>query len=64
MVNSTLAAAIGAFGEAPALGEVLGLDRPVLPDALADTSPRRRVSHNAAALLDTRTGGGRRWPAD
>jgi 3-hydroxyisobutyrate dehydrogenase-like beta-hydroxyacid dehydrogenase len=38
VVNSTLGAAIAAFGEALALGEVLGLDRPVLLDTLADTA--------------------------
>jgi 3-hydroxyisobutyrate dehydrogenase-like beta-hydroxyacid dehydrogenase len=38
VVNSTLGAAIAAFGEALALGEVLGLDRPVL----LDTSPTPR----------------------
>jgi 3-hydroxyisobutyrate dehydrogenase-like beta-hydroxyacid dehydrogenase len=35
--NSTLGAAIAAFGEALALGEILGLDRSVLLDVLADS---------------------------
>jgi 3-hydroxyisobutyrate dehydrogenase-like beta-hydroxyacid dehydrogenase len=38
VVNSTLGAAIAAFGEALALGDALGLDRPVLLDVLADSA--------------------------
>jgi 3-hydroxyisobutyrate dehydrogenase-like beta-hydroxyacid dehydrogenase len=37
VVNSTLGAAIAAFGEALALGDTLGLDRSVLLDVLADS---------------------------
>jgi 3-hydroxyisobutyrate dehydrogenase-like beta-hydroxyacid dehydrogenase len=37
VVNSTLGATIAAFGEALALGDALGLDRPVLLDVLAET---------------------------
>jgi 3-hydroxyisobutyrate dehydrogenase-like beta-hydroxyacid dehydrogenase len=38
VVNSTLGAAIAAFGEALALGDVLGLDRSVLLDVLAESA--------------------------
>jgi 3-hydroxyisobutyrate dehydrogenase-like beta-hydroxyacid dehydrogenase len=41
VVNSPLVAAVAAFGEALALGEVLGLDRPVLLDVL----PNRDRTH-------------------
>ena len=37
VVNSTLGAAIAAFGEALALGDALGLDRSVVLDVLTDT---------------------------
>ena len=37
VVNSTLGAAIAAFGEALALGDAFGLDRSVVLDVLADT---------------------------
>jgi 3-hydroxyisobutyrate dehydrogenase-like beta-hydroxyacid dehydrogenase len=37
VVNTTLGAAIAAFGEALALGDVLGLDRSVVLDLLADS---------------------------
>ncbi|HZM84657.1 MAG TPA: NAD(P)-dependent oxidoreductase [Candidatus Limnocylindrales bacterium] len=38
VVNSTLGAVITAFGEALALGDVLGIDRPALLDVLAESA--------------------------
>jgi 3-hydroxyisobutyrate dehydrogenase-like beta-hydroxyacid dehydrogenase len=53
VINTTLGAAIAAFGEALALGDVLGLDRSVVLDLLADSPIASTV---AAKRADVESG--------